>query len=245
VHNPVSAPATRPACESWRKLARLSARLSPGLVLWLVLCGGVRPVTAQPARTADGHASPAGAAQPSHEAPVSEHAVSEGHTGEEQHGESPWAFAGKLFNFAVLVGLLVYFLRDPLRRYLADRGTQIRTDLVTAAVMKEDAARQITAIDTKLKQLPAELDGLRERGQREIAAEQARIEQAAAAERERLLEQTRREIDLQLRAARRDLVTHAADLAVQVARERIRARITTEDQRRLLDRYLEQVSTHE
>ena len=36
--------------------------------------------------------------------------------------------------------------------------------------------------------------------------EQTRIEQAAVAERERLLEQTRREIDLQLRAARRELV---------------------------------------
>ena len=186
----------------------------------------------------------AAAAQPTHEAPVSEPAVSEGHAAEEQHGESPWAFAGKLFNFAVLAGLLVYFLREPLRTYLTGRGTQIRADLVTAAAMKEDAARQITEIDAKLKQLPGELDALRERGQREIAAEQARIEQAAEAERNRLLEQTRREIGLQLRAARRDLVTHAADLAVQVARERIRSRITTEDQRRLLDRYLEQVSTH-
>ena len=86
---------------------------------------------------------------------------------------------------------------------------------------------------------------MRARGQEEIAGEQARIEQAAAAERERLLEQTRREIDLQLRAVRRDLVTHAADLAVQVARERIRTRMTTDDQRRLLDRYLEQVTKHE
>jgi F-type H+-transporting ATPase subunit b len=202
-------------------------------------------MAAQPAQPGDGHSAAAAAAQPPHEAPVSEHAVSEGHTAEEQHGESPWAFAGKLFNFAVLVGLLVYFLREPVRGYLADRGTQIRTDLVTAAAMKEDAARQITEIDAKLKQLPGELDALRERGQREIAGEQARIEQAAAAERDRLLEQTRREIELQLRAVRRDLVTHAADLAVQVARERIRSRITTEDQRRLLDRYLEQVSTHE
>ena len=56
-----------------------------------------------------------------------------------------------------------------------------------------------------MKQLPGELDTLA-RGQEEIAGEQARIEQAAAAERERLLEQTRREIDLQLRAVRRDLV---------------------------------------
>jgi F-type H+-transporting ATPase subunit b len=215
------------------------------LALCIVLCGGVRLLAAQPAGAGGGHTPARAAAQPSHEAPVSEQAVSDGHTEEEQHAESPWAFAGKLFNFAVLVGLLVYFLREPLRRYLGDRGTQIRTDLVTAAAMKEDAARQITEIDAKLKQLPGELDALRDRGQREIAGEQARIESAAAAERDRLLEQTRREIELQLRAVRRDLVTHAADLAVQVARERIRSRITTEDQRRLLERYLEQVSTHE
>jgi F-type H+-transporting ATPase subunit b len=215
------------------------------LALCLVLSGNVRLAAGQPAAAGDGHTPAQGTAQPSHQAPVSEDAVAEGHTAEEQHGESPWAFAGKLFNFTVLMGLLIYFLREPLRRYLGDRGTQIRTDLVTAAAMKEDAARQIAEIDGKLKQLPRELDALRERGQREIAGEQASIEAAAAAERDRLLEQTRREIELQLRAARRDLVTHAADLAVQVARERIRSRITTEDQRRLLDRYLEQVSTHE
>jgi F0F1-type ATP synthase membrane subunit b/b' len=55
----------------------------------------------------------------------------------------------------------------------------------------------------------------------------------------------RREIDLQLRAARRDLVTHAADLALQVARERIRTQITSDDQARLVDDYLAQVKKHD
>jgi F-type H+-transporting ATPase subunit b len=199
-----------------------------------------------PAAAASPRAAAAVQAQPSHEGPVSEHAVAEGHTAEGQHGESIWATAGKLFNFAVLAALLVYFLRQPVREYLANRGQQIRNDLVTAAALKEDATRQITSVDAKLKELPAELDALRARGQRDIAAEQARIEQAAAVERDRLLEQTRRAIDLQVRAAHRDLVTHAADLAVQVARQRIETRITDEDQRRLVDRYLERVeAAHE
>jgi F-type H+-transporting ATPase subunit b len=185
-------------------------------------------------------------AQPSHDASQPDAAAAEGHTSEGQHGESIWATVGKLFNFAVLAALLVYFLREPIRAYLADRGQQIRNDLVTAAAMKEDAARQIASVDARLKGLPTELDALRARGQQEIAAEQARIEQAAAAERDRLVEQTRRAIDLHVRVARRDLVTHAADLAVQVARQRIAARITDEDQRRLVDRYLERVeAVHE
>jgi F0F1-type ATP synthase membrane subunit b/b' len=146
----------------------------------------------------------------------------------------------------VLAAGLVYFLRQPLQAHLANRGQQIRNDLVTAAAMKEEAAGQIATVDARLRELPAELDALRARGQQEIAAEQARIEQAAAAERDRLLEQTRRAIDLHVRGARRDLVRHAADLAVQAARQRIETRITSEDQRRLVDRYLERVeAAHE
>ena len=244
MHNPAFTSATRSTCETWRNPGRpVLTRVLLCLALVAGARGGATGVQAAPVDAP--YASAAQQAEPAHDAPVSEPAVSQGHTGEEQHGESAWAFAGKLFNFAVLAGLLVYFLRTPIRDYLANRGTQIRNDLVTAAAMKEDAARQIIEIDAKLKQLPGELDALRARGQREIAAEQTRIEQAAVAERDRLLEQTRREIALQLRAARRELVSHAADLAVQVARERIRARMTSEDQRRLVDRYLEQVTMHE
>ena len=119
----------------------------------------------------------------------------------------------------------------------------VEENLEHAAEMKEDATRQIAAIDAKLAQLPRELDNLRARGREEVAAEEARINEAAEAERTRLLEQTRREIDLQLRIARRELVTHAADLSVQVARDRIRREITDADQQRLVDRYLEQVRT--
>jgi F-type H+-transporting ATPase subunit b len=180
-------------------------------------------------------------------APVGEgdaHAVAEGHT-DEGHAESPWAFVGKVFNFTILAGGLFLLLRKPVAGYLADRRLQVREDLLTAARLKEEAAQQMAAIDAQLKRLPDELDALRARGHDEIAAEEARIEEVAAAERARLLEQTRREIDLHLRLARRDLIAHAADLAVHVAREQIRSRITDEDQLRLVDRYVSQVRTHD
>jgi F-type H+-transporting ATPase subunit b len=220
-------------CETWRNQAL-------ALSLVLMVAASVVPVRTQ---GGEPRRDP-GPSQPAPHAAVSEHAVAAGHTGEEEHGGGFVALAGKLFNFAVLAGCLVYFLREPFRQYLANRSTAIRSDLVAAASMKEDAARQIAEIDAKLKQLPSQLDALRARGHDEMAAERARIEQAAATERDRLLEQTRREINLQVRSARRDLVTHAADLAVQVARERIRHRISDEDQRRLVDRYLEQVRPH-
>lgn len=147
----------------------------------------------------------------------------------------------RIANFAILAGTLVYFLRSPIAKYLRDRGAQIRGDLVNAAEMKQTAAAQIEEIDRKMKALPGELEALRAQGAQEIAAEEQRIRAAAAAERDRLLEQARREIDLQVKAAERELVSHAADLAVGVAAERIKKNITDEDQKRLVDRYVEQL----
>ena len=126
---------------------------------------------------------------------------------------------------------------SPVHRLSADQ----ERDLVNAADMKRTAASQIEEIDRRMKALPRELEMLRAQGAQEIAAEEARIQAAAAAERDRLVAQAKREIDLQVRVAERDLTAFAAELAVGVASERISKNITEDDQKRLIDRYVEQL----
>jgi F-type H+-transporting ATPase subunit b len=159
----------------------------------------------------------------------------------EEGGGGALGVVARLFNFAILAGTLVYLLKSPLVNYLDRRRTDIRRDLIQAAETKKTAAAQIEEIDRRLKALPAELAALRAQGAEETAAEDARIRAAAAADRERLLEQARRDIDQHVRIAERDLVAHAADLAVGVAAERIRKTITDDDQKRLVDRYVLQL----
>ncbi len=144
-------------------------------------------------------------------------------------------------NFIIFVGILYYFLNQPLRDYLATRSSAIRKDLVEAAELRATATAQLETIEQKLKALPGELDKLRARGAEEIKAEEARIAAQAAADRDRLLEQTRREIDLQVRLAKKEILEHAANLSVQLASERIKKEVTPADQERLVDRYLSQV----
>lgn len=161
--------------------------------------------------------------------------------GDEAHEEGILPTIARLANFAILVGLLAYFLKSPFASYLSSRSAQIRQDLVTAADLRATATAQLAEIDRKLKALPAELDVLRAQGADDVKAERVRIAHAAAAERERLLDQTRREIDMRLRIARRALIEHAAQLAVGVARTRIERMITPDDQLRLVDRYSAQL----
>jgi F-type H+-transporting ATPase subunit b len=159
----------------------------------------------------------------------------------EVHEQTLLQSAAKIANFAILVGLLVYFLKTPVSVYLVSRATAIRRDLVTAAEMRASAAAQLAEIERKLQSLPAELAALKAQGAQDVAAEQTRIAQAAAVERERLIQQTRREIEMRLRVARRELTEHAAQLAVRIAEERIKRTITPEDQMRLVDRYTAQL----
>ncbi|MGE0041434.1 MAG: hypothetical protein AB7H88_10735 [Vicinamibacterales bacterium] len=168
------------------------------------------------------------------------HAAAEAEHGEAEHGGLA-ALLWPTLNFIVLCGVLYYFLKTPLTTYLAERGSSIRRELVDAAAIRTQATADLAEIDRKLAALPAEIDALRSRGAAEIAAEEQRIAALAAHERERLVEQARREIELQVRIAKRDLVEHAADLAVQLATDRLQHEVTPEDQARLVDRYLDQV----
>lgn len=146
-----------------------------------------------------------------------------------------------MFNFALLAGALVYLLRSPLAGYLEQRGVQVRSDLTKAAALREEAAVQIATIEARLRALPGEIDALKLRGAEEIAAEERRIRDLAEAERQRLREHAKREIDAQLRVAERELKKRAGELAVEVATERVKRTITDRDHARLVERYVAQV----
>jgi len=177
--------------------------------------------------------------EPAHDAAAGEHAAAEGEHAEEHGGLSGliWPTA----NFLVLCGALYYFLRTPFVDYLSGRSSQIRKDLIEAAELNRAATAQLAEVDRKMQRLPAELEALRTRGAQEIVAEEERIASAAATDRARLLTHTRREIEVRLQTAQRELSDHAADLAIALATQRLARELTPADHTRLVDRYVDQV----
>lgn len=211
------------ACELRRKLQVLA--LASVVAVAAASAAAQAPDAHAPAQPATGHATPA-------------------EPGAAEHGGEHGGLSGLLWptlNFLILCGGLYYFLRTPFTEYLAGRSSQIRKDLVDAAELNRAATAQLAEVDRKVKALPGEIDALRTRGTQEIAAEEARIAAAAVAERDRLLTQTRREIEVRLKAAQRELSDHAATLALDLARQRLATDMTPADHSRLVDRYLHQV----
>ncbi len=247
---PSSIPLTPTAHAARRRMARVAAAVA--VLVWAlwglpagVVASGRRPSASQAAAEAPAPQGEAPAARPAGEAvterPAREARRAEGGAGGGEHGESLWAVVGRLFNFALLAGALVYFLRSPLMAYLDERRVQVRSQLEKAAELKAEAGAQMSEIDAKLSALPGALEALKRRGAEEIAAEEARIRALAESERQRLLDKAKREIDSELRVAERDLKKRAGELAVAVATDRVKRTITDADQVRLVDRYVAQV----
>jgi F-type H+-transporting ATPase subunit b len=144
-------------------------------------------------------------------------------------------------NFAILAAVLYWFGRGPLVAHLAARRDQIRKDLVDAAEMRQTATARLAEIEHKLQALPGELEQLQLRGAQELEAERTRIRDAAIVERDRLVDQARREIASQTRGATAQLRALAADLAIGVAEARLRDTLTPAEQSTLVDRYASQM----
>lgn len=211
----------------WQRAGLLVVCALLGLGVWVAAAGA-------PGRASDGVAGPGQDAGP----PAGR---SEPPPAETHEGSAIWTVAARLLNFGVLVGALGYLLRRPFAAYLTRRGAAIRRELAEAEALTRQAAAQLSEIEAKLRALPGTLDALRARGTEEIAAEEARIQASAEAERERLLALARREIELQVRVAREQLLQEAAELAVAAAAERVKRSLTPEAHLRLIDRYAEQV----
>jgi len=215
------------ACELKRKVG--TALFAAVLVMFVSLARAQEHAPAPQAPGTEAHA------------PADAHQAEGEHEAEHSIGDMILGMAWPVANFIVFLGVIYYFGNKPFAEYLSSRSSAIRKDLVEAAELKATATRQLAEIEQKLHALPGEVASLRTRGADEIKAEEERIATAAIADRERLLEQTRREIDLQVRLAKREILEHAADLSMQLATERIKKEVTPEDQSRLVDRYLSQV----
>jgi F-type H+-transporting ATPase subunit b len=216
-----------------RRRVRLGRARALAIAVLLAISAPAAHASSAPAARGTAAAQPEPAGGETHDAEGAE---------AEEHGMLSgliWPIA----NFVVLVGALWYFLRKPIATHFTDRHAAIRKDLDEAAGLRAAANEQLAEIERKLKALPGEIAALGTRGAEEIAAEEQRISTAAAAERDRLLEEMRREIDLQVRLARREILEHAADLAVQLAGERLQKEITPADHARIVDQYLGQVRT--
>lgn len=162
-------------------------------------------------------------------------AASEGGSG--GLGDLAWPAA----NLLILLAALVYFGRRPIQDFFASRQDRIRDDLDAAAAALAEAETRHADWQRKLVELDAEMTRIREQARERAEAERRHILADASAAAERIRGDARAAVDQELRRAREELRREAAELALEIAGETLRARITDADRSRLVDDFIETV----
>jgi F-type H+-transporting ATPase subunit b len=133
-----------------------------------------------------------------------------------------------VLNFAVIAGTIFYFSKKNLPGVFRARTASIQKAMQEARQASEEANRRLAEIETRLSRLDAEIGGMREAAEKEAAAEEARIRAAALEDARKIVESAEQEIAAAVKAARRELTTYAANLAVSLAAKQIRVDVATD-----------------
>jgi F-type H+-transporting ATPase subunit b len=149
----------------------------------------------------------------------------------------PWEWA----NFLVLAGGLGYLIAKNAGGFFRARTASIQKDITESARLREEAEAKAREIEERVAALGADIEKLRADSIALFSVEGERIRQETEQHLARLRQQTEREIDSMSKAAREGLHAYAANLALDLAEERIRSRMDPPAQSRLLDAFTHQL----
>ncbi len=149
--------------------------------------------------------------------------------------------AGKIVNFILLMGLLVYLLREPIRHYFHSRTAEIQKKLEDAENAKMDALRKLKLMEERLQKLDEEVAAIRRQAEADAEMERQLIDKHTEEDVARMRHGARVEIEGHKRQAIAELRRFAADEAVRLAEGILRRELRDEDEERMFSVFLEKM----
>jgi F-type H+-transporting ATPase subunit b len=150
----------------------------------------------------------------------------------------------RVINLLVFVIILVYILRSKVRigQVFDNRAASIVKELEQAKRDKQESQARVAELEARLGRLDQEVAEIRAEAERESAREAERVRQTAAADAEKIRQTAQREIEGAMKAAKVELRAFVADQSVALAEGMIRSEIRTEDNTRMVNKFIDDLS---
>ncbi len=153
---------------------------------------------------------------------------------EAEHATSVMDWVWKLLNFSILVGVLGYYLAKPIKEHLKQRRDLIEKSIKESQEAKSLAAKALAEVEERLKLKEKEvadiISSAIESGQRE----KARLIEEGEKLKVKIVEQAKTNIEFEVKKAKQVIQAEAVEASIQLAEEKIKSRMTPQEQERLL-----------
>ena len=137
-------------------------------------------------------------------------------------------------NFVILLVILTKLLYKPFLAKMEERTQAIKKSLDEAQAARAEAARQQEENESRLRAAHAEAAAIRGQALREAADESRKHIEAAQAQSRKMVDDTKAQLDAEVRRAREELRREVADLATAVAEKLVRRSLREDDHRRIV-----------
>lgn len=169
-------------------------------------------------------------------------AAEEGHGGHAAGGSQQYALAFAAINFLLFIFLLRRYALPAVRESLIKRRAAIAQALNEGKKAKEEAEALRREYEQKLAGLAAEQEQLRQQTLADAEREKERILEEAGHMAERVRIEAQQVAQREVEEARRILREEVSAQAVRLATELVRSRLTTNDQRQLVQDLVQEVN---
>ncbi|MDX9714768.1 MAG: ATP synthase F0 subunit B [Dissulfurispiraceae bacterium] len=156
-------------------------------------------------------------------------------SGGEGHADnSLMSWVWRLLNFGILVFILVKFLGKPMRSYFQERKELIEKSIRESKEAKELAVKALAEVEERLKVKDSEIQAVVANAEASGHKEKERLIAEGEQLKAKILEQAKANIDYETKLAKDAIRAEAVEAAMQMAEDKIRQRLSREDQDKLL-----------
>ena len=160
--------------------------------------------------------------------------------GEEGH-KAIWLMVWRILNFLILMALLWKLLADTIRKYFVGRKEELAQMIEEADKAKSDADTQYADIQQKLKNVEKDIQDIKNAIMGELEGEKARIIEEGKVSAERIIQQAKWTAEQEVVKVKKELKEHVVEMAGDMASGMITNSMTPDDQKRILEEYLNKV----
>jgi F-type H+-transporting ATPase subunit b len=154
-----------------------------------------------------------------------------------------WEMGIKVLDVSIIAFLGFKYLSKPIAQAMASRSAEVQRALDDAKAGQREAEARLAELKAKTAGLDREIEALRLQAADDMERERAMLSEEGKAAAEHVAQHARETIRQEFAKARAELHRDAADLAVRLAEEHVRAAMNADDQRRLAGGYLKEMET--
>ncbi len=144
-----------------------------------------------------------------------------------------------ILNFLVLVALLVFLMKMmDIKGFFRKRTELIEQSLKEAREAKELAQKALAQVEERLKIKDKEMEEILSAAKDSGEREKTRLVEEGDRLKDRILEQTKNNIDFEVKMAKEAIKQEAVAIAMELAEKKLKERLTKEEQIKLLEESL-------